>query len=277
VFRPFQIWRHRLGSPAQDDELVLEESDPRFELTLEAARSGEVAIITAASRDTTEVCIVAHAEEYDRGSVILMEESLTEPTAWYELDLTSGARRLRKRLDVPGYDPARYRTERRAAVAADGTAIPVTLTYRADSPLDGSAPCLLYGYGAYEISNDPDFDRALPSLLDRGVVDVVALVRGGGELGRAWWQQGRLRSKPTTFSDYIAVADWPAGARGGASPRSSMALGSSAGGPRRRVAPGRGVFHAPGPLARRRCPGAVCRLRQHDARLLHSSHRQRVG
>jgi oligopeptidase B len=77
--------------------------------------------------------------------------------------------------------------------------------------LDGSAPCTLYGYGAYEDSLDPEFDRSLPSLLDRGVVYAVAHIRGGGECGRHWWHQGRLRAKPTTFTDYIAVADWLAG------------------------------------------------------------------
>jgi oligopeptidase B len=155
-----------------------------------------------------------HAEDYDRGSVIIGEESLIEPPAWYELDLGTGARQLLKRMDVPGYDPARYRTERLTAPAADGTEIPVTLARRGDVSLDGSAPCLLYGYGAYEASIDPEFDRSLPSLLDRGVVYAVAHIRGGGERGRTWWQQGRLREKPTTFTDYLAVADWLAGGSG---------------------------------------------------------------
>ncbi|MBV9536308.1 MAG: S9 family peptidase, partial [Solirubrobacterales bacterium] len=98
-----------------------------------------------------------------------------------------------------------------SAPASDGTAIPVTLAYDERTPLDGSAPCLLYGYGAYEESLDPEFDRSLPSLLDRGVVYAVAHIRGGGECGRRWWHQGRLRAKPTTFTDYLAVADWLAG------------------------------------------------------------------
>ncbi|HEU5417024.1 MAG TPA: prolyl oligopeptidase family serine peptidase [Streptosporangiaceae bacterium] len=154
---------------------------------------------------------VEHAEEYHAGSVIIMEESLVEPPAWSELDLATGQRTLLKRREVPGYDPASYRTERRLAVAPDGAAIPVTLAFREGTPLDGSAPCLLYGYGAYESCEDPAFDVSLPSLLDRGVVYAIAHIRGGGENGRAWWQQGRLRAKPTTFSDFIAVADWLAG------------------------------------------------------------------
>ncbi len=151
---------------------------------------------------------VEHAEDYDRGSVIIAEESLVEPPAWYELDLATGTRQLLKRMEVPGHDPARYRTERITAPAADGVPIPVTLAYRQDTPLDGRAPCLLYGYGAYEFPLEPEFDRSLPSLLDRGVVYAVAHIRGGGEGGRSWWHQGRLHAKPTTFTDFIAVADW---------------------------------------------------------------------
>ena len=119
----------------------------------------------------------------------------------------------------PDYDPARYVTEELRAPAPDGTAIPVTVARRADVALDGSAPCLLYGYGAYEACIDPEFERNLPSLLDRGVVYAIAHIRGGGEGGRQWWQQGRLRAKPTTFSDYIAVADWLAGSHGAGADR----------------------------------------------------------
>ena len=103
-------------------------------------------------------------------------------------------------------------------MAADGTRIPVSVACRGDVPLDGTAACLLYGYGAYEASLDPEFGRSLPSLLDRGVVYAVAHVRGGGEGGRQWWQQGRLRSKPTTFGDFVAVADWLAGDAPGSAP-----------------------------------------------------------
>ncbi len=167
---------------------------------------------------------VEHAEEYDAGSVIVAEESLIEPPASYRLDLATGARKLLKRMEVPGYDTARYRTERLTAPAADGTPIPVTLAWRESTPLDGSAPCLLYGYGAYEATIEPEFDRSLPSLLDRGVVYAIAHIRGGGERGRQWWQQGRLQQKPTTFTDYLAVADGSPAATGR---QSSTALQSS--------------------------------------------------
>ena len=349
LHRPFQVWRHRVGGA---DELVFEEPDQRFELTLRATRSGDLAVITVESRDSTEVWLLGlerplddpvlveprlrgveyrldharpdalflvtdsdaeefalaraplaapgrdnwepvdcpataparddtrllrcdvlaenlvltirrhgerllvicdhagrnvreivasaeagtirleHAEDYDRGSVIIAEETLIEPPAYYELELASGARRLLKRMEVPGHDPARYRTERLTALASDGTQIPVTLARLESTPLDGSAPCLLYGYGAYEASIEPEFDRSLPSLLDRGVVYAIAHVRGGGECGRWWWQQGRLHTKPNTFSDFVAVADWLAGSDGPARVDGDriVSRGASAGG-----------------------------------------------
>jgi oligopeptidase B len=338
--RPFQLWRHRIGTPADDDVLVLSEPDGRYELTLHASRSGQFAVITSACRDTTEVWLiplakpladpilveprrrgveyrvdharaddgsagwlyivaddtepeftlkrapadkpgaanwtsvdcgavapargdtrllgcdvigdrllltlrrdgepllaitdldggsvnevspslaagaisVEHAEDYDAGSVIVMEESLIEPPIWSRLDLATGERAVLKRREVPGYEPGRYLTRRTDARARDGELIPVTLAYARQTPLDGSAPCLLYGYGAYEACSDPEFSIGLPSLLDRGVVYAIAHIRGGGEGGRNWWQQGRLRSKPTTFTDFIDVADWLAGRDGG--------------------------------------------------------------
>jgi oligopeptidase B len=90
----------------------------------------------------------------------------------------------------------------------------VTLAYARQTPLDGTAPCLLYGYGAYEACSDPEYSITLPPLLDRGVVYAIAHIRGGGEGGRNCWQQGRLRSKPTTFTDFIDVADWLGGRDG---------------------------------------------------------------
>ena len=97
--------------------------------------------------------------------------------------------------------------------APDGTAVPATVLRHVDTPLDGTAPCLMYAYGAYEaVYPDQEWDPAIPSLLDRGVVYVHAHVRGGGEGGRRWWLDGRLEHKQNTFDDHIAVADGLAGA-----------------------------------------------------------------
>ncbi|GAA1372344.1 S9 family peptidase [Catellatospora chokoriensis] len=146
--------------------------------------------------------------EYGDTTVTVVVESLTEPPSWHSVDLCTGVRELRKRREVPGYDATAYRTARRHATAPDGTAVPVTLAWRADTPLDGTAPALLYGYGAYESVLDPEFDPVLPSLLDRGVVYALTHPRGGGENGRRWWLDGHLAAKANTFTDHLAVADW---------------------------------------------------------------------
>ena len=108
---------------------------------------------------------------------------------------------------VPGYDPARYRTERIWAEAPDGAKVPVSLVARRDVPPDGRAPGLLYGYGAYEASMDPSFSAVTLNLVERGAVFAIAHVRGGGELGRRWYEQGRMEHKVNTFTDFIAAAE----------------------------------------------------------------------
>ena len=114
---------------------------------------------------------------------------------------------LRKQQPVlGGYDPSLYATERLWATAPDGTQVPMSVVYRRDTPRDGTAPCLLYGYGAYEHSIDPVFSPFRLSLLDRGFVFAIAHVRGGGELGRRWYEDGKLLAKPNTFTDFVACA-----------------------------------------------------------------------
>jgi oligopeptidase B len=168
-------------------------------------------------------------QDYHAAAVTVRTESLVEPPSWHDVDLATGRWRERKRQQVPGYDPARYATERITAVAPDGTSVPVTIAYRAGLRPDGSAPCLLYGYGAYESCEWPAFSLATPSLLDRGFVYAVAHVRGGGEAGRSWWLDGRLDRKRNTFTDFIAAADMLA-ARGWAAPGRIVSRGLSAGG-----------------------------------------------
>ncbi|MBB5870183.1 oligopeptidase B [Allocatelliglobosispora scoriae] len=344
LFRPYQVWRHTIGTPVAADVLVRQEDDARFELTVAATRDGEWIVIEARSRTTTEHHLVPtsdaaadpilalprvdgvearveHADgrllittnattpefavslvmaptlqelrrsgpaapdtaaplgpastsgatleelvlsgdgervirchplrgfvlvelrrdgfpllravdrhsgtalEIDAGiaagtvtllphfdcadtAVTIRVESLIEPPSWWSVDLATGGRTLLKRTEVIGYDPAGYRTERRHATAPDGTQVPVTLAWHAATPHDGTAPALLWGYGAYESCDDPAFDELLPSLLDRGVVYALTHPRGGGENGRGWWLDGHLAAKANTFTDHIAVADW---------------------------------------------------------------------
>src|SRR6266542_1397323 len=115
---------------------------------------------------------------------------------------------VRKRTPVHGYDRSRYRAERLAAEAPDGTPIPVSLVYRWPFPLDGSRPALLLGYGAYGACYEPGFQSHFLSLLDRGFVIAIAHVRGGEDLGRRWYQEGKLLRKRNTFTDFIAAAEY---------------------------------------------------------------------
>jgi oligopeptidase B len=322
AYRPYQVWRHTIGTSAAQDSLVYTEDDARYEVTVRTTRSRAFVVIETACRDTSEAWLIPatdptaapvvveprskgteyrvdhggddlliltndgatefrlmhapattpgrpywtveepdrpgerlhachvlaahlvlelrrdgfpllrvvdratgvereiHADtpagrlrlcpefEFDSSSITIEVDSLVEPARWYDVDLASGARVLRKAKGVPGYDPTQYRTERRHAPGRDGTPVPVTLAWHRDTPLDGSAPSLMWGYGAYESCDDPFFDEALPSLLDRGVVYALTHPRGGGEMGRQWWLDGRLAAKATTFADHVAVADW---------------------------------------------------------------------
>jgi len=347
AYRPFQVWRHELGTDPGADVLVYQEDDQRFDLIVRATRSGRCVLIETESRDTTETLVIPadaagtspavleprragveyradhadgpdggdfylvtndgaeefrlvtapvrapgragwteviagapdtrlvscavfgrylvaeqrHAaatqlrvvdresgsgrlieaagpqcslalavnEEYAVTEITVRTESLIDPPSWHGVDLATGRWRRLKQQEVPGYDPAGYVTERVTAAAADGTPIPVTLAHRRGLPLDGSAPCLLYGYGAYESCEWPEFSATVPSLLDRGFVYAVAHVRGGGEGGRRWWLDGRLTRKRTTFTDFIAAADMLAG-QGWAAPDRIVSRGLSAGG-----------------------------------------------
>ena len=114
-------------------------------------------------------------------------------------------------------------------MAADGTRVPISLVCRKDTPRDGSAPCLLYGYGSYEISRDPSFSIPVLSLLDRGFVYAIAHIRGGGEMGRSWYTDGKLLRKKNTFTDFIACAQHLA-RQGWTSADRLVARGGSAGG-----------------------------------------------
>jgi len=132
--------------------------------------------------------------------------SLTTPNTTYEVNTRSGERKLLKRDPVlGGYDPANYVTERVWATARDGAKIPVSLAYRRGFKKDGSAAMLQYAYGSYGISSDPSFSVTNVSLLDRGVVYAIAHIRGGQEMGRAWYDDGHLLNKKNSFTDFIDV------------------------------------------------------------------------
>lgn len=328
AYRPFQVWRHDLGTPVAADALVLEDLDDRLELGLAASRSGRWAVITLAGRGFTEEWLVPSAdvgqaphrvrprelgveyalehapghgpsgqdgfyvttnlgaaefrvmwapeddpsswaplrpedpaarvgsvdafagghvlslrrdgaatlrvvprdgEPFDllpehAGGMVRLErnedwaapfvtvaiESFIHPAVTWDV-AWDGTRTERHRVEVVGVDTDDYVCERRLVPRPDGAEVPVILVRHRDTPLDGTAPCLLYGYGSYEACLDPDwgldFWRVLPSLLDRGVVYAVGHPRGGGELGRHWWEDGHLAAKHHTFDDQAAVAE----------------------------------------------------------------------
>ena len=155
---------------------------------------------------------------------------LVTPRTVSSYDPTTQTTRMLWREPAPGHDPGRYRTERRWFTSTDGTRVPITLAWRADRT-DGPGPALLYGYGAYEYSTDPAYrsDRPVLPLLDRGVLYAIAHVRGGGELGRQWYLDGKLQHKHHSFEDFVAAGRYLVD-EGLTSPAQLAAMGRSAGG-----------------------------------------------
>jgi len=180
--------------------------------------------------DTPSTSWIGANAEVDAISFRFGTSSLVNPPTVADLDLDTGAVTVRKRQPVLGdFDASRYTSARLWATAPDGTQVPVSVVRHVDTPVDGTAPCLLYGYGAYEHSIDPVFSTVRLSLLDRGVVFAIAHVRGGGELGRRWYEEGRLAAKPNSFADFVACARMLV-ASGWADPARVVARGGSAGG-----------------------------------------------
>ncbi len=341
--RPYQVWRHTLGTPVDQDLLVLQEDDERFELTVELTKSERYIILTSSSQVTSEsrylrsdqpeaepVVIegrrhgieysVDHQEDrfliltnegarnfrlvaapidrpgreawrevvaeragvrlngmdvhlghvvlgqrsdglqrlevldtatgklrlvdqpdsaytayaganpvYDSSVMRFFYTSLNAPWSVFDYDMNTGERTLVKEQPVPGYNRADYVTDRLWATSPDGVRVPVSIVYRRGLVRNGANPTLLYGYGAYELPSDPIFDAARLSLLDRGFVYAIAHVRGGGEMGREWYEDGKFLDKTNTFDDFIACAVELI-EEGYTSPRHLAIRGRSAGG-----------------------------------------------
>ncbi|NVN00155.1 S9 family peptidase [Arthrobacter sp. SDTb3-6] len=172
--------------------------------------------------------------EFEAPVIRLVYTSDFTPPRVYDYVLPAGdaGGELLLRKETPvlgGYRPQDYVAEREWAVADDGTRVPLSVLRRADLPRDGSNAGLVYGYGSYEVSMDPGFGVPRLSLLDRGVVFVIAHVRGGGEMGRQWYEDGKKLHKKNTFTDFVAATDWLAGS-GWVDPARIGAMGGSAGG-----------------------------------------------
>jgi oligopeptidase B len=166
--------------------------------------------------------------EYETSLFRFVYVSLVTPKTVMDYDMDHRTRDLKKREEIGHYDPTAYRSERVCA-GADGHRIPISLVFRNGTPRDGSAPLLLYGYGAYGITTEPSFKSPLVSLLDRGFIYAIAHVRGGKELGRLWYHNGKLLNKKNSFTDFIACAEFLINA--GYTSRDKLAIiGGSAGG-----------------------------------------------
>jgi oligopeptidase B len=193
-----------------------------------AAQGGEEFYI--ASDEAAYATSISVNPELDTDLVRYAYSSLTTPTTIYDYNVRTGEKTLLKRDPVVGsFDPANYRTEFLFAPARDGTRIPVSLVYRKGLARDGSAPLLQYAYGAYGLSVDPSFSSARLSLIDRGFMYAIAHVRGGQEMGRAWYDDGRKLHKKNSFADFIDVTRHLVAERYAAKDK-VFAMGGSAGG-----------------------------------------------
>lgn len=168
--------------------------------------------------------------EFDTATIRYSYQSMVTPATVYEYDLNTRERTLLKRQEVlGGYDPSAYEAERIWAPVRDGTQVPISLVYRRGMKRDGTSPMLLYAYGSYGISMAPTFSSGRLSLLDRGAIFAIAYIRGGGELGEEWREQGRMMLKMNTFHDFIDGAEYLVRNRYTASDR-LVIQGGSAGG-----------------------------------------------
>ena len=147
--------------------------------------------------------------EFDTTTVRFSYSSMTTPSQVYDYDMTERTRVLRKTQEVPtGHDPADYITRRLYAPAPDGEMVPVSLLFHRDTPVDGSAPLLLYGYGSYGISIPAGFSTSRLSLVDRGFIYAIAHIRGGKDKGYGWYTDGKRQAKRNTFTDFIAAGEY---------------------------------------------------------------------
>ncbi len=221
LLEDFELFREHLVLQERKDGLTRIRVRPR-----EGAGGHEVAF-----DEPAYVVFLGANLELDTPVLRFGYSSLTTPTSHFDYDMRTRERTLRKRDEVVGdFAPERYETLRLRAPARDGAEVPVTLVCRRDlATKDGRSPLLLFGYGSYGFSLEPWFNPAILSLLDRGFVYALAHVRGGQELGRAWYEDGRLLRKWNTFHDFIDAAEFLA-EEGWADPERLYALGGSAGG-----------------------------------------------
>ncbi|MEC9496130.1 oligopeptidase B [Escherichia whittamii] len=186
-------------------------------------------VIGIAFDDPAYVTWIAYNPEPETSRLRYGYSSMTTPDTLFELDMDTGERRVLKQTEVPGFDAANYRSEHLWITARDGVEVPVSLVYHRKHFQKGHNPLLVYGYGSYGASIDADFSSSRLSLLDRGFVYAIVHVRGGGELGQQWYEDGKFLKKKNTFNDYLDACDALL-KLGYGSPSLCYAMGGSAGG-----------------------------------------------
>ena len=225
---PHRPGRYITGMAAVRDHLVRAERVDALDRMVVVSRGGDEH--TLSFDEEAYALAFGTGYEWETDVIRVVYQSPTTPRSWFDYDLRTRERTLRKVQEVPsGHDPDRYVARRLHAQAADGASVPVTVLMRRDTPLDGSAPLLLYGYGSYGMAMEPDFSIRRLSLVDRGWIWAIAHVRGGSEKGWNWFLEGRREKKPNTFADFIASAEH-LHAQGFGAPGRTVAYGGSAGG-----------------------------------------------
>ena len=226
---PHQPGRLILGHTVYKDFMVrLEREGGLPRIVIRALASGEEHAI--AFDEEAYSLGLGDGYEFDTTLLRFTYSSMTTPSRVYDYDMATRARVLRKEQEVPsGHDASQYVTRRVFAPAGDGETVPVSLLYRKDTPLDGSAPLLLYGYGSYGITIPASFSTTRLSLVDRGIVYAIAHIRGGKDKGFRWYAEGRREKKQNSFRDFIAAGEYLA-AEGFTARGRIVGWGGSAGG-----------------------------------------------
>jgi oligopeptidase B len=223
-----QPGRYITGFAAYAGHLVRAERVDALDRLVVTARNGAEHVV--AFDEEAYALNLEGGYEYETTLSRFVYQSPTTPRQWFDYDLASRQRTLRKTQEVPsGHDPSRYVARRLYARAADGAEVPITLLMLKDTPQDGSAPVLLYGYGSYGHAMEPSFSIRNLSLVDRGWIWATAHIRGGSDKGWGWFLDGRKEKKPNTFTDFIACAEHLVG-EGYAAKGRIAAYGGSAGG-----------------------------------------------
>src|SRR5437762_599871 len=241
--RPYQVYRHKLGTPAASDQMVYEDKDETYYVSVFKTKSRAYIMIQSSQTMATEYSYIRADQPDAPFKVLIPRERGHEYSAnhfgdyFYILSndhaknfrlMRTKQKTLVKRDQIfGGFDPANYVTERFYTTARDGARVPVSLMYK--KGIARPAPLLLTGYGSYGASSDPTFSSDRLSLVDRGFVFAIAHIRGGSEMGRAWYENGRQLQKKNTFNDFVDVAD-DLIRRGYTSSSKLFARGASAGG-----------------------------------------------